>query len=70
MEDNLKRKIIDDFLVYCDRAGWIKNIDKGKILNDYFYSDCKCPHCKSNNVIDVDDHWSRCLGCNFSFVGC
>lgn len=70
MEDNLKWKIIEEFLDYCDRTGWIKNIDKNKILNDYFCPNCKCPHCKSTNVVDVDDHWSRCYDCHFSFVGC
>ena len=24
-----------DFLEYCDNAGWIKNIDKKRIIEDY-----------------------------------
>jgi len=28
-----------------------------------------CPQCKSTDLIDIDDHYTRCNNCNFSFVG-
>lgn len=29
----------------------------------------KCPKCDSDNLIDVDDHYTKCNNCNFQFVG-
>ena len=29
----------------------------------------KCPMCKSDNLLDVDDNWTTCCDCGFSFVG-
>ena len=29
----------------------------------------KCPMCKSDNLLDVDDNWTKCCDCGFSFVG-
>lgn len=71
--DETKLKTITEFLDYCTAYGWIKISNKSIILNDYLNSinpDLLCPNCKSNNVVDVDDHWSKCCSCHFSFVGC
>jgi hypothetical protein len=29
----------------------------------------RCPRCKSVNLVDVDDHWTKCRDCKFRFVG-
>jgi len=29
----------------------------------------RCPRCKSVNLVDVDDHWTKCQDCKFRFVG-
>jgi len=44
----------------------IKKPDDFEYPNDIAYL---CPSCKSNDIIDVDDHWSKCNDCDFSFVG-
>jgi len=28
-----------------------------------------CPRCGSTDLYDVDDHWTKCQDCKFSFVG-
>jgi len=28
----------------------------------------RCPRCKSVNLVDVDDHWTKCRDCKFRFV--
>jgi ribosomal protein L37AE/L43A len=28
-----------------------------------------CPICKSNDLVDIDDHYTKCCKCGFSFVG-
>ena len=30
-----RSELLFDFLQYCDNAGWIKNIDKKRIIEDY-----------------------------------
>lgn len=32
-------------------------------------ADAGCPKCKSTNLFDVDDHWTKCDDCGFTFVG-
>lgn len=32
------REILIDFLEHCDAAGWIKNIDKKRVIEDYIKS--------------------------------
>ena len=31
----------------------------------------RCPRCKSTNLVDIDDHFTKCLSCDceYSFVG-
>lgn len=28
-----------------------------------------CPICKSDDLIDIDDYYTKCRKCGFSFVG-
>lgn len=28
-----------------------------------------CPICKSDDLVDIDDHYTQCCECGFSFVG-
>ena len=28
-----------------------------------------CPICKSDDLVDIDDHCTKCCKCGFSFVG-
>ena len=28
-----------------------------------------CPICKSDDLVDIDDHYTKCCKCGFSFVG-
>jgi len=28
-----------------------------------------CPKCKSNNIIEISDHYTKCMDCKFEFVG-
>jgi ribosomal protein L37AE/L43A len=28
-----------------------------------------CPICKSNDLVDIDDNYTKCCKCGFSFVG-
>jgi len=28
-----------------------------------------CPICKSDELVDIDDHYTKCCKCGFSFVG-
>ena len=38
-----------------------------ELLNEQFIN-C-CPICKSTDLLDIDDNYTKCLKCNFSFVG-
>jgi len=29
----------------------------------------RCPRCKSVNLVDIDDPYTKCVSCEFSFVG-
>jgi hypothetical protein len=55
----------------CDNKT-LSNQDKGQNQGQcVLYEDLsdKCPMCKSDNLFDVDDNWTKCCDCGFSFVG-
>lgn len=31
--------------------------------------DAGCPQCKNTDIYDIDDHWTKCNNCGFTFVG-
>jgi hypothetical protein len=45
-----------------------KGQNQGQCVLDEDLSD-KCPMCKRDNLLDVDDNWTKCFDCGFSFVG-
>jgi hypothetical protein len=32
-------------------------------------ADVGCPQCKNTDIYDIDDHWTKCNNCGFTFVG-
>ena len=32
-------------------------------------ADAGCPQCRNTDIYDIDDHWTKCNNCGFSFVG-
>jgi len=55
----------------CDNetlANQDKGQNKGQSVPNKDLSD-KCLMCKSDNLFDVDDNWTKCCDCGFSFVG-
>ena len=45
----------------------LKQVNKNIVLADV--SGEYCPICKSDDLVDIDDHYTKCCKCGFSFVG-
>ena len=58
-------KYSDDYVI------WLENevLALRAKLNIANLSGEYCPICKSDDLVDVDDHYTKCCKCGFSFVG-
>jgi len=36
--------------------------------NKCYMEDC-CPKCKSKDLLEISDNYTKCINCNFEFVG-
>ena len=41
----------------------VKNLAIPVVSGEY------CPICKSDDLVDIDEHYTKCCKCEFSFVG-
>jgi phage FluMu protein Com len=49
-------------------ANWRKeHLGKNGVLHSVIEE--FCPKCKSINVVEISDHYTKCLDCKFEFVG-
>jgi len=44
----------------------VKNLNIPAVV---WQSEQLCPICKSDDLLDIDDHYTRCQKCGFQFVG-
>lgn len=49
---------------------FLDNIEKQLTIPDVVgQSEQLCPKCESADLFDIDDHYTKCQNCGFTFVG-
>lgn len=69
--DGIGRVVDDDFTgenIPCETCGGATVASEG-LGEANKCVDAGCPQCKNTDIYDIDDHWTKCNNCGFTFVG-